>query len=416
MMKLSVLLSTVLVVVVADAPLHAQKTREITKQERELEKLRKEIAAFENRLKESEKRERSTLETLDDLEQQSALIRQLVTKLKEEEKRITRDIDDAKNSIDGLERQLVALKNHYAGYVRSVYKNGRVYDIELLFSSNSMNQLLIRIEYLKRFSTQRATDLKKIVAKKEELERQNDQLQETLRNERALIAEKTKEERSLKNKAAQRQRVLNRIRMDRKTLRQELSRKTAAVKRIEQMIADLIEKERKRLEEERKKREAEAAKERERLAAAGQPVPILSIEPTGTFARRRGALRWPVSSGAIASKFGKVTHPVLRTVTENSGIDISVSVGTDVVAVAEGEVSLISFIPGYGNVVILNHYDGYRTVYAHLSEIRVVEAQKVQEGHVIGKSGDSVAGSLLHFEVWQERQKMDPEAWLAKKK
>ncbi|MEP0822429.1 MAG: hypothetical protein HRF44_06235, partial [Ignavibacterium sp.] len=196
MMKLSVLLSTVLVVVVADAPLHAQKTREITKQERELEKLRKEIAVFENRLKESEKRERSTLETLDDLEQQSALIRRLITKLRDEEKRITRDIDEAKTSIDGLERQLVALKNHYAGYVRSVYKNGRVYDIELLFSSNSMNQLLIRIEYLKRFSTQRATDLKKIVAKKEELERQNDQLQETLRNERALIAEKTKEERS----------------------------------------------------------------------------------------------------------------------------------------------------------------------------------------------------------------------------
>lgn len=393
-----------------------QKTREITRQERELEKLRKEIAGFESRLKESEKRERSTLEHLDDLEQQSTLIRQLIARLRDEERQITRDIDDAKGSIDGLERQLQALKEHYGGYVRSVYKNGRVYDIELLFSSNSINQLLIRIEYLKRFSTQRVTDLRRIIAKKAELERQNEQLQETLREERALLAEKTREERSLKNKVTQRQRVLNSIRKSRTTLRQELSRRTAAVKKIEQMIADLIEKERKRLEEERKRREAAAAKERERLAAAGEPVPVLTVEPTGTFARRRGTLRWPVSSGAIASKFGKVTHPVLRTVTENSGVDISVNVGTDVVAVAEGEVSLISFIPGYGNVVILNHYDGYRTVYAHLSEIRVVEAQKVPEGHVIGKSGDSVSGSLLHFEVWQERQKMDPEAWLAKKR
>ncbi len=397
----------------------SQKTREISRQERELGKLRNEIAAFESRLRESEKREQSTLEVLDDLEQQSALIQQLIRKLREEEKSITRDIDEAKGSIEGLEKQLHALRTHYAGYVRSVYKNGRVYDVELLFSSNSINQLLIRIEYLKRFSGQRVDDLKKIMQKKTELEEENDQLQQTLKNERALLAEKTKEEQSLKAKAVQRQRVLNRIRKDKKTYRQELSRKTAAVKRIEQMIADLIEKERVKREELRKKREAAAARERERLAAAKAtptPVPTLEIEPTGAFGQMRGRLRWPVTSGVIASKFGNQTHPVLKTITQNSGVDISVKVGTDVVAVAEGEVSLISFIPGYGNVVILNHYNGYRTVYAHLSDIHVAEAQKIREGDPIGKSGDSLAGSILHFEVWQEREKMDPESWLAKKR
>ncbi len=398
-------------------PVFSQKTREITRQERELGKLRSEIAAFEKRLRESEKREQSTLEHLDDLEQQSALIRQLIRKLREEERTITKDIDQAKVSIEELEKQLHALRTHYAGYVRSVYKNGRVYDVELLFSSNSINQLLIRIEYLKRFSGQRVNDLKKIVQKKTELEEENDQLQQTLKNERALLAEKTKEEQSLKTKAAQRQRVLNRIRTDKKTLRQELSRKTAAVKRIEQMIADLIEKERLKREELRKQREAAAARERERLAAASKaPAPIIEIEPTGAFAQLRGRMRWPVASGVIASKFGNQTHPVLKTVTQNSGVDISVKVGTDVVAVAEGEVSLISFIPGYGNVVILNHYNGYRTVYAHLSDIQVVEAQKIREGDPVGKSGDSLAGSILHFEVWQEREKMNPELWLAKKR
>ena len=401
----------------AAAPVFSQKTREITKQERELGKLRNEIAAFEKRLRESEKREQSTLEHLDDLEQQSALIRQLIRKLREEEKSITKDIDDAKESIDGLEKQLHALRTHYAGYVRSVYKNGRVYDVELLFSSNSINQLLIRIEYLKRFSGQRVNDLKRILQKKTELEDENDQLQQTLKNERALLVEKTKEEQSLKTKVTQRQRVLNRIRKDKRTYRQELSRKTAAVKRIEQLIADLIEKERLKREELRKKREAAAARERERLAAnKATPVPAIEIEPTGVFAQKRGRLRWPVESGVITSKFGNQTHPVLKTVTQNSGVDISVKVGTDVVAVAEGEVSLISFIPGYGNVVILNHYNGYRTVYAHLSDIHVVESQKIRDGDPIGKSGDSLAGSILHFEVWQEREKMNPELWLARKR
>ena len=396
----------------------AQKTREITKKERELQKLRSEIESFETKLKQSEKREKSTLDRLDDLEQQSSLMRKLIRELRKEQEKISQDIEEAKASIEDLNGQLKALKNHYAGYVRSVYKNGRVYDLELLFSSNSINQMYIRIEYLKRFSDQRAEDLKEIVEKKDELEQQNEQLLRQLKREQNLLVEKTSEEKSLKRKAGQRQAVLSRIRKDKKIYRQELSRKTRAVKQIESLIADLIEKERIRREEARRKRAEEAAKERGRSVAAANPVPdgpLLDIEPTGTFAQRRGHLRWPVPSGQIASRFGKQTNPVLKTVTENTGIDISVKVGTDVVAVAEGEVSVLSFIPGYGNIMIVNHYDGYRTVYAHLSEINVVESQKVRAGEVIGRSGDSIAGSILHFEIWKEREKMNPELWLAKR-
>lgn len=395
------------------------QTREISKKERELQKLRNEIASYEAKLRESEKRERSTLTRLDDLEQQATLISQLVEKLKEEERQITKDIGLALGSITELERQLEFLRSHYAGYVRSVYKNGRVYDLELLFSSKSINQMYIRIEYLKKFSDQRAADLQRIVQKKNEVERQNNQLKRSLDEERRLLAEKKKEEQTLKKKKTQREQVLARIRKDKKTYRQELARKTAAVQKIEQMIADLIEKERVRKEEARKKREAAAARERERQkekVAAGSPEsPILDIEPTGTFAQRKGRLRWPVPSGVIASRFGNQTHPVLKTVTQNSGVDISVSVGTNVAAVAEGEVSILSFIPGYGNVVILNHYDGFRTVYAHLSEIKVAESQKLNEGDIIGKSGDTIAGSVLHFEIWREREKQNPELWLVKR-
>ena len=395
------------------------QTREITKKERELQKLRNEIGAYEAKLRDSEKRERSTLERLDDLEQQAVLIKQLVEKLKDEEGQLTKEIGLAKGSIEELERQLQFLKTHYAGYVRSVYKNGRVYDLELLFSSRSINQMYIRIEYLKKFSDQRAEDLRRIVQKKNEVERQDNQLQESLKEERRLLAEKTREESNLKRKTNQRQQVLRQIRKDKKVYRQELTRKTAALKKIEQLIADLIEKERLRREEAKKKREAAAASERERkkekLATTSVPeTPVLDIEPTGTFAQRKGRLRWPVASGVIESRFGNQTHPVLKTVTQNSGVDISVKVGTNVAAVAEGEVSILSFIPGYGNVVILNHYNGFRTVYAHLSEISVVEAQKVGEGDVIGKSGDTIAGSVLHFEIWREREKQNPELWLAR--
>ena len=391
-------------------PAQAQNgNKEIAKSEKRLAELRSEIEAYEKKLKESEKRERSTLDRLDNLERQGNLIRRLIKNLREQEQQITGDIHGAREAIGELEMHLAALKTEYANYVRSVYKYGRVYDVELLFSSKSINQLYIRIEYLKRFSEQRAKDLRAIVEKKSDLETQNDQLHANLARQRRLLAEKTTEESSLKKKMSQRQRMLASIRKDKRAFQQELKRRNESAREIEKMIADLVEKERVR-----KEREAAAARDREKLAAT--PLPTPEVESVASFASLRGRLRWPVSSGTISSRFGEHEHPILKTKTQNTGIDIGVRSGSNVSAVADGEVSIVTFIPGFGDVVILNHYNGYRTVYGDLAEINVVENQKVEAGQVIGKSGESLQGSILHFEIWKDRDNQNPELWLAKRR
>jgi len=402
-------------------PAIAQRTdKEIKQRENELQKLRNDIQAYEKKIHESEKKEKVTLERLDDLEHNSILIGQLIQKLREEELGMTVEIDTAKNAIANLEGQLQFLKAHYANYVRSVYKNGRVYDVELLFSSKSINQLSIRIQYLKKFSDQRAKDLQGISENKTVLEQKNEQLQIKLQNERQLLSEKTREEGNLKKTFSQRQLVLKKIRKNKQTYQKELIRKTEATKKIENLIAELIEKERIRKErEEAEKRERLAAEARERelhktvLPPTPQPVDTKSASE---FETRRGNLRWPVIHGTVQTPFGNQTHPVLKTVTQNTGIDIATPSGSDVYAVADGEVAVLSFIPGFGNVLILNHSNGFRTVYAHLSDITVSESQRVSEGTVIAKSGDTVAGAILHFEIWKDREKQNPEWWLASRR
>jgi peptidoglycan hydrolase CwlO-like protein len=199
-------------------PANAQRSnKEIKQRESELEKLRDDIRAYEKKLNESEKKERVTLDRLDDLEHHSILIRKLIQKLREEELGMTGEIDTAKNAIANLEGRLQFLKSHYANYVRSVYKNGRVYDVELLFSSKSINQLSIRIQYLKKFSEQRAKDLQGISDNKTVLEQKNEQLQIKLQSERQLLSEKTREEGNLKRTFAQRQTVLKKIRRNKQT-------------------------------------------------------------------------------------------------------------------------------------------------------------------------------------------------------
>jgi murein hydrolase activator len=400
-------------------PVPAQKTeREIRQKENELQKLRSDIQAYEKKIRESDKKEKVTLDRLDNLERQSILIRRLIQKLREEELGMTAEIDTAKTTIADLEKQLQFLKSHYANYICSVYKHGRVYDLELLFSSKSINQLSIRIQYLKSFSEQRAKELKEIDRNKVVLEQKNEQLLAKLQHERQLLNEKTHEEENLKRTFSRRQMVLKKIRKDKKTYQKELNRKMGAFQQIEKLIADLIEKERNRKErEETERREHELAEMREREQEKNIPSPSqkpVELTNASGFAQQRGKLRWPVLHGSVQSRFGNQVHPVLKTITQNTGIDIATPVGSNVLAVADGEVAVLSFIPGFGNVLILNHYNGYRTVYAHLSDISVRESQRIKEGMVIAKSGDTVAGAILHFEIWKEREKQNPEWWLIK--
>lgn len=400
-MKLSPALLLILFSIVAlpNFAISQTETPDLKARQKDLEKLRREIDDYEEKIKKSERREKSTLETLDYYERQGLLIRRLLRKLKEESTRLQREIEELQRSIGFSENQLQAMKHHYARYLASIYKYGRLHDLELLLTANSINQRAIRVEYLRRYSTQRQREISSIAWNKSQLEEHSRALQTKLREQERLIAQKAVEESRIKRKAREKQKLLASIRKDVENYRRELRRKTAATAEVERIIADLVERERFR-------REREADKNR---------LPVEGVPPGAAFSNRRGRLPWPVSGGTIAARFGNQIHPVLKTVTHNTGIDISVPAGADVRAVAAGEVAMISWLPSYGNLLIINHDDGYRTVYTHLSEIFVGQGQKVREGETIGKSGESIAGPVLHFEIWKDREKLDPELWLSRR-
>ncbi len=378
-------------------------SRDIQAREKELRKLQREIDQYESKIRKSEQREKSALETLDYYDRQGLLIRRLLRTLKEQSTQLQKDIDELRRGIRSSENQLGSLRDEYAAYVASVYKYSRLQDLELLLTSKSLNQLAIRAEYLRRFTDQRKNEISSISRSKSQLERQSKTLQAKLLAQEKLITQKAAEERRIKNKTAEQQKLLASIRRNMDSYRKELQRKSSAVTQLEKMMADLIERERIR-----KAHDAEAAKKEDRR------LPEVSSAGFG-IATRRGRLPWPVDGGTIAARYGNQIHPVLKTVTHNTGIDISVPPGSNVRSVAAGEVAIISWLPSYGNLVIINHNYGYRTVYTHLSEILVVQGQKVGEGDLIGKSGESLSGPVLHFELWKEREKQDPELWLSKR-
>ena len=440
--------------------LNANQT-DLKKKDQQLKRLRVEIEEYEKQIRHSENKEKATLERLDKIEQQANLVRSLLAELRSEEFSIRTSIDSTKQNISFLEKQLSYLRNHYAKYVSSVYKYGKVYDLETILSANSINQLYIRIEYLRRFSDQRRRDLEKIEIKKRQIELEQNVLEEKLSVERKLIAEKSTEETTLNINKERRQKVLTEIRSDKSQLTKELGRKISAAKELENIIAQLIEQERIRKEkEEREERERKERlarlraeqRERERQAQLKREQELADlkkkneiakakakereieqakqrevereklfedetiVENTGIpFAQRKGKLMWPVSSGRITARFGNQVHPVMKTITTNTGIDISTRDNSPIKSIADGEIALIHWLPSYGNLIIINHKNGFRTVYAHLSDMVVAVGQKVKEGEVIAYSGNTLTGDMLHFELWKDKEKQDPEDWLARR-
>ena len=145
-----------------------------------------------------------------------------------------------------------------------------------------------------------------------------------------------------------------------------------------------------------------------------QLVAELDARPETTgFGALRGRLPLP-APGRIEAGFGKVLEPRFNTVTLRRGIDIRAPSGTPVRAVAPGTVAWTGWMRGYGNVVILDHGDGYHSVVEHLAEVMKLLGAHVFEGDVLGTVGDtgSLEGPVLYFEIRREGMAVDPAAWL----
>lgn len=113
----------------------------------------------------------------------------------------------------------------------------------------------------------------------------------------------------------------------------------------------------------------------------------------------------------LSSHFGYRTDPFNGTTRRHTGVDFAMKVGNPVFATGDGVVESVAFdFFGYGNCVVINHGFGFKTMYAHLNTIKVIEGMKVHRGDQIAESGKSgrSSGAHLHYEVLYRNQKVNP--------
>jgi murein DD-endopeptidase MepM/ murein hydrolase activator NlpD len=119
-------------------------------------------------------------------------------------------------------------------------------------------------------------------------------------------------------------------------------------------------------------------------------------------------------SGQVTSQFGERTHPITNKEENHTGIDIAVPEGTEVKAVFDGTVEKVEDDEILGIVIVINHGNGFKSTYGHLSEVKVSEGDKVTKGNVIALTGGTglSTGPHLHFELMLDNEPVNPEEYL----
>ena len=364
----------------------------------ELGRLRKEIANYERKIKNTSDREKSEIERLNEIDEEISLVRNLIYRLRREEKIKEKSITQAEVTIEKKESEHTSLINRYAKRVTHTYKKGRLSDLEKLLDAKSWRQAVYRAKYIKIISEHDRSLADEIRRNLVEIDTKRTVLERELTDIRKIDKEKLSRKKWLEQRRRVRNKELGNLKRDRQKMSVALNQRKKAAQQMKSIIS--------RLDRERVARIAELERRRKEMALLGS-VP---------FKELKGKLPWPIE-GKVISRFGTYQNPNLKTVTENTGIDIHGSEGTEVRSIYDGIVTTVTYIRGYGNTVILDHGDGFYSVYTHVMDVEVEENSYVNSRDIIAHVGDSgsLEGTKLHFEIWGNKDKLNPELWLKKR-
>lgn len=313
---------------------------------------------------------------------------------------------------DTLQETLGSQRRELAGLLRAAYTVGDDAPLKLLLAQDRVaeaNRTLAYHGYLQRARSQRIAALTAELAELETLERriasEQAALDAALARQRAQASELQRDRKARVSTVAK----LDDRYKDRSSREKALGRDA---KGLERLLAQLRAAAAKAAAE-RKAAAAAAARAR---AAAGTPSSETPPPPPITVAKSApiqvGGLGWPLSGSLLASFGGRM--PDGR---KSSGVLIGANAGTPVKAVADGTVVFSEWMTGYGMILIVDHGNGYMSLYAHNDALFKDAGDAVKRGDTIASVGNSggQGRSGLYFELRRGGQPVDPKTWLQRR-
>lgn len=325
----------------------------------------------------------------------------LISAFEAEANLLDKDIHETEVKIAQLSVDNKKNREEYARLIYYAYRNYTHYEkLMYILAGATISQSYQRYKYLKYISDYRVQKANDIENSIKELDLQKTRLNELKNEKLSAMEEKASEQEKLVGQRSRESSMVQSLRNKESQLRSEINEKERIARELEARIREMIE---------------EEARKSNSTNIYGALTPEQELVGND-FKRNRGKLPWPVEKGIITVRFGNNEVAGLRgSSVQNNGVDISSSPGTEVRAIFEGQVTKVFAILGANYTVLIRHGE-FLSVYQNLVNVRVKTGDKVVTKQRLGEAftDESENVASIHFEVWQERNILNPEDWISK--
>ena len=458
-LTLALLLVSSLLALTPEAAAQGRKSRTLQRLEQERKQLLRSIEASDKKLQQLRRDTRNEEQTLRTVKEQVEQRRQVVAVLGNEVSGLQARIDTLSGHIGRLHRREGALLLRYrAALVQLQRIDTHIDPVLFVLSSQNPAEARERQRFLSRYSKAVREASVALRTTRTEIEATKAEVGRTHSEKEQLLSLREAEKKKLEAEEQQRAAQVKDLQGKQQVLAQDLSKQKQKAEDLDRKIqaqveAEIVAAQRRAAELQRRREEARRRRQSQRTqptpppstgrSGRGKgttppppPPPPADDEPEERHAATPGGYAMDANERALASSFaqnkGRLPAPIrgsysiLRTFgvhqhsehnrvqVNSSGVDFGVNGDSRAYAVFSGVVSRVFVIPGYGTAVILRH-GNYLTVYANLSSVAVSTGSRVSTGQSIGSVGaspDGSSGRLLHFQLWHERTKLNPLAWI----
>ncbi|ALA59951.1 murein hydrolase activator EnvC family protein [Nitrospira moscoviensis] len=365
-------------------------TDKIERERKALEQLKGKIEEKRKQADEAEKKRESVLQGIQSLDERLVRHRQDHHEINKKLRKKDREIQEITEQLGVMRAGIEERRKAILARLRVQYMEGRFGYVKALLAADSVGDFERRRQYLSAVSHKEYELLgsfKADVARMEQAERQRADARAGMVAFKESIERKLLDIRSLqKEKKA----YLTKITQEKDSYNKAVEELERSASRVDSLLREL---------------------ETRRKALAMKP-PTAPGLPRGV----KGSLPWP-ADGQVVSFFGRQKHPTFNTYVQRKGIEIRTTEGSFIHAVMPGTVVYADWLKGYGLVIIVDHANGFFSLYAHASKILTKVGEQVAEGHPIGETGDTgmIGENTLYFELREGAEAVDPLLWLAKR-
>ena len=364
----------------------ADEPSDVTGYHKKLDRLQQSIVKIQEHLKGTRSHRGHTLTELQQLESDISINARSLKKTETKIKKIDQRIAQLKKSLNLLSRKLKKQKYVLGEQLRAAYALGTQQNMKMLLNQQDPAEIGRIQAYFDYLNKAREHEIQQFIESIESKQRQEQELSTSLNSHKLALDERKKQKRSLQKQRLKRNQLLVQLNEKIKNQEQTLTGLESSRNKIEdllhslgQLLADIP-------------------------AAPGEKKP---------FKQQKGALPWPVK-GPFLARYGQSRH---QGDLKWNGVLIGSTYGTPVRTVSHGRIAFSDWLQGYGFIIIIDHGDGYMSLYGHNETLFKQAGDWVVAGEVIATTGDSGGqpDPGLYFEIRSRGKPIDPYLWCSNK-